>query len=87
MRIKQTKLKNLHHDKAYVRFVNDVHVTVMIYSNPDYMVNVIADNGKTVIRHCYKITKEEYDIYMSYNNVKKQRELIAKGGKVICCSQ
>ena len=83
MRIKQDKLIGRKPTKHFVRFVNGVHAMVLLYEiDGQYFVNVITDkcDGKE-IRHCYPLTKEQYDIYMA-DTPAKQMELIAKGGKI-----
>lgn len=83
MRIKQSKLIGYKHDTAYARFINNKHVLVFVYSKPCYCVNIVTtDLNNKESRQCYPLTKEEYDIYMAHKNVKKQMELIAKGGKI-----
>lgn len=80
MRIKQNKLP-AKPDKYYTRFVNGVHATVCIYHEPCYCVNVITHDGSKETKHCYPLTKEQYDIYMA-GSVAEQNKLIAKGGKI-----
>lgn len=80
MRIKQSKLP-AKPDKYYVRYVCGVHAIVCVYHEPCYCVNVITHDGIKETRHCYPLTKEQYDIYMA-GSVKEQMKLIAKGGKI-----
>lgn len=84
MRIKQDKLIGRKPTKAFVRFVNGVHAMVLLYEiDGQYFVNIIADKGDgKEIKHCYPLTKEQYDVYYNGDNIKAQQELIAKGGKI-----
>lgn len=82
MRIKQNKLP-VKPDKSYVRFVCGVHAMVLLYHEPCYCVNtIITDKDGKVTKHCYPLTKEQYDVYMA-GSVEEQNKLIAKGGKII----
>lgn len=82
MRIKQNKLP-AKPDRCYNRYVCGVHAIVCVYHEPCYCVNVITRDWlyKKETRHCYPLTKEQYDIYME-DNPAKQMEMIAKGGKI-----
>ena len=86
MRIKQDKLTGKKPVKHFVRFVNGVHAMVLLYDIDDnYYVNVIANKDGKEIKHCYPLTKEQYDVYMA-DNPAKQMELIAKGGRIYGCA-
>lgn len=82
MRIKQDKLVGHKPTKHFVRFVNGVHAMVLLYDiDGNYYVNVIANKDGKEIKHCYPLTKEQYDIYMC-NDTKAQMKMIAKGGRI-----
>ena len=82
MRIKQDKLTGKKPVKHFVRFVNGVHAMVLLYDiDGNYSVNVIANKDGKEIKHCYPLTKEQYDIYMC-NDTQAQMEMIAKGGRI-----
>lgn len=81
MRIKQNKLP-VKPDKYYVRFVCGIHAIVCVYHEPCYCVNtIITDKNGKVTKHCYPLTKEQYDIYIA-DNPAEQMKMIAKGGKI-----
>ena len=83
MRIKQNKLVKYRPDKIMIRYIESIgkHANVCVYSKPYYCVNIIVINDdESVTRHCYPLTKEQYDIYMA-GSVEEQQKLIAKGGK------
>lgn len=80
MRIKQNKLTTKP-VKSYYRFVNGIHVMVLVYDKPIKCVNVITQSDGKEIRHCYPLTDEQYSIYIA-DSAEEQQRLIAKGGKI-----
>ena len=81
MRIKQSKLTGKRPAKYYVRYINDVHAIVCVYDNPRCVNTIVTDRNGKETRHCYPLTKEQYDIYIA-GSVAEQNRLIAKGGKI-----
>ena len=83
MRIKQKVLMNKKAIKCYTRRVNGILTAVYLYYLGDkFYVNIVSVTDDKIIRQCYNISKEMFDIYMLGDDADKQNKLIAKGGKI-----
>ncbi|MBD5398478.1 hypothetical protein HDR60_03155 [bacterium] len=69
--------------KCYTRRVNGILTAVYLYYlGGKFYVNIVSVTDDKIIRQCYNISKEMFDIYMLGDDTEKQSKLIAKGGRI-----
>lgn len=65
MRLKQSDLKNYIPDLEYTKLVNGITCVIQVFHKPMFCVNVIGEKDGKVARHCYPISMDMYDAYMT----------------------